>query len=755
MTQQIINLGSGPDTQTGDTISVAFTKVNENFSELYQVFEGNSVTSLNANVIFSNNIVTSANIRSGNLFTYGNLETIGTIITAGVFYSNGQPIGYTGAIDNDVLPTYSNLFSLGNSSLAWTTAYLSSNINLSGANIAVESNLLLINGVPVGNFSNSNVAAFLPIYSGNLNSVDSIIINSSDNVTGEGTGALVVNGGAKFGKDVRVGGNLYVSNLVANSTLVVQDPLVYLTANVPYPYNYDIGFYSQFDTTGNNYQHTGLIRDYRDNVWKLFSNVVPEPSSSTIDLSNAVYDILKVGSLQSVGNISGTFFFGNGIVNGISRVDVNQNGNVSISSGGVLDVANFTPSGGNLSGDWYVTGTIKALNYVGNVSGNLSAPGADTDVIFNDNSVAGATAGFKFNKFTNVVTVANTVVSSNLAVGSNVFIVNGHRVGINTASFIDGAILQINSTDSILLPVGSSDERPANAQPGMLRYNTLLNDIEYFDGSTWAQPITQFTISVANAQPGTGSRTVFDLPVANATTAGTIISINGIVQQPVIAYSITGNIVTFTEAPSPEDIIDFRIITTSSTLTGITDVYGTTGLYLDQISPGDGLITFKNSGEDSLVVQANGQAKFLSNIRSDSYQTGTITCEGGIGVKGNVNVNGIMFAVAKNFLIDHPSKDGYKLQHSSLEGPENGVYFRGKLQNSNTIDLPYYWKDLVDENSISAVLTPIGEYQELFIVQIENNKIIVKNRLGNSVNCFYTAWAERKDLDKLVVEYKR
>ena len=43
MTQQIINLGTGPDSQTGDTLYVAFTKVNENFSEVYSVFGANEV----------------------------------------------------------------------------------------------------------------------------------------------------------------------------------------------------------------------------------------------------------------------------------------------------------------------------------------------------------------------------------------------------------------------------------------------------------------------------------------------------------------------------------------------------------------------------------------------------------------------------------------------------------------------------------------------------------------------------------------
>ena len=49
-----------------------------------------------------------------------------------------------------------------------------------------------------------------------------------------------------------------------------------------------------------------------------------------------------------------------------------------------------------------------------------------------------------------------------------------------------------------------------------------------------------------------------------------------------------------------------------------------------------------------------------------------------------------------------------KLRHGSLEGPENGVYIRGRLKDNNTIELPDYWTGLVDEKTITVNLTPIG-----------------------------------------------
>ena len=132
--------------------------------------------------------------------------------------------------------------------------------------------------------------------------------------------------------------------------------------------------------------------------------------------------------------------------------------------------------------------------------------------------------------------------------------------------------------------------------------------------------------------------------------------------------------------------------------------------------------------------------------------TGKLTVNGEISVTGNVSLTGTLTAATKSFLIDHPTKDGMKLQYASLEGPENGVYVRGRLKDSNIIELPDYWVGLVHENSITVNLTPIGHSQNLYVQDIVNNQIIIND--NENINCFYTIFAERKDVDKLVVEYE-
>ena len=128
----------------------------------------------------------------------------------------------------------------------------------------------------------------------------------------------------------------------------------------------------------------------------------------------------------------------------------------------------------------------------------------------------------------------------------------------------------------------------------------------------------------------------------------------------------------------------------------------------------------------------------------------------GIGTSAPVytlQVVGSFAATTKSFVIDHPTKPGMKLRYGSLEGPENGVYIRGRLKG-NTIELPEYWTKLVDPDSITVNLTPIGKHQNLYVLCIKDNVVHVENSglFPSKIDCFYTVYGERVDVEKLVVE---
>jgi hypothetical protein len=132
-----------------------------------------------------------------------------------------------------------------------------------------------------------------------------------------------------------------------------------------------------------------------------------------------------------------------------------------------------------------------------------------------------------------------------------------------------------------------------------------------------------------------------------------------------------------------------------------------------------------------------------------------MTVGGNIEGAGDNNLNNFneINATVKNFDIEHPSKkEPWRLRYSVLEGPEIGVFVRGRLVKQNEIHLPDYWKDLVHEETISVVLTPIGKPCSYFIQEIKDTQIVIGGNC-EEINLFYVVFAERKDKDRLIVEY--
>lgn len=171
---------------------------------------------------------------------------------------------------------------------------------------------------------------------------------------------------------------------------------------------------------------------------------------------------------------------------------------------------------------------------------------------------------------------------------------------------------------------------------------------------------------------------------------------------------------------------------------------GTTGVNVKSaLNAGSALNTFKTIVCDTTCTAA----RFIGDISTTT----------GLNPQMITELNQAKALPAKSFDIKHPSKEGHRLRYVSLEGPEVGVYFRGKSK-SNVIDLPDYWKDLVHEESITVNLTSVGQYQNLYVESIKDNKIYVGGGVviqgQTHFNYHYTVFAERKDLDKLIVEYE-
>ena len=161
-------------------------------------------------------------------------------------------------------------------------------------------------------------------------------------------------------------------------------------------------------------------------------------------------------------------------------------------------------------------------------------------------------------------------------------------------------------------------------------------------------------------------------------------------------------------------------------------------------------IDSKQSNLFSLYV--NGDSAFIGDVAVNGNQSITkdlrVSGTTYASVQGTINVQGW-----KGFDIKHPTKENHRLRYICLEGPEGGVYHRGRLKGTNRIDLPDYWKDLVHEDSITVQLQPIGHDQNIFVKEFDNEKIIIEANTLH-VDCFYHVYGERKDGERLIPEYE-
>ena len=111
----------------------------------------------------------------------------------------------------------------------------------------------------------------------------------------------------------------------------------------------------------------------------------------------------------------------------------------------------------------------------------------------------------------------------------------------------------------------------------------------------------------------------------------------------------------------------------------------------------------------------------------------------------------------KPFDMVHPSKGkGNRLRYACIEGPEVAVYYRGRLKDSNIIQLPSHWKDLVHADSITVQIQNIGVPQMITVESFDNEKIVLESNTipETPIDCFYHVYGERKDVNHLVVEYE-
>jgi len=252
-------------------------------------------------------------------------------------------------------------------------------------------------------------------------------------------------------------------------------------------------------------------------------------------------------------------------------------------SGAIEDSGNFTFNGSTAA----VTGAITAsttITATGNVAGgNLTTAGRM--------DATGAATAASFGT-ANITISADDINSGGSAITINQdsqdldFVVEGNgdanlfrtdagsdTVLISTATATTGATLKIDSTDAMMIPSGTTAQRPTGVT-SMLRFNTTLDALEFYDSAAWTTAGSDFTVIATQTFNGDNSTVAFTLSEAQ-TTASCIVSINGVVQLPTTAYAVSGTTLTFTEAPASGDVIEVRKLTTTTTITSLANAQST------------------------------------------------------------------------------------------------------------------------------------------------------------------------------------
>ena len=110
----------------------------------------------------------------------------------------------------------------------------------------------------------------------------------------------------------------------------------------------------------------------------------------------------------------------------------------------------------------------------------------------------------------------------------------------------------LSGSSSIVIPSGGTGVRPTSPVFGSFRFNTDLGQMEFFNGSSFAQLATSGGGSLTvDSFTGDGSTLSFSLSTSADDAEQVIVFIGSIYQQPTTTYSITGggNDITFTGAP--------------------------------------------------------------------------------------------------------------------------------------------------------------------------------------------------------------
>ena len=179
-------------------------------------------------------------------------------------------------------------------------------------------------------------------------------------------------------------------------------------------------------------------------------------------------------------------------------------------------------------------------------------------------------------------------------------------------------VVDIDTNTALIIPVGTSAQRPASPLDGMIRFNDDDDKVEVYDGIDWVQVGSSAGEISTQAFSGDGTTTAFTLN-SSADSATVMVTLNGVVQEPTQAYSVSGTTLTFTGAPVTGDRIEVRKLGLVTTIRGLSDSDSDTRIQVEE-GADDDTIRFDSAGTEVLAL-TNSKSAFANAVQLASMTT--------------------------------------------------------------------------------------------------------------------------------------
>lgn len=601
---------------------------------------------LDSNVFRVNTLISTANIHSLGSFT-------GNVRTDGYFFANGAPLVIPPLVKTgNTAPTVEEGATQG--ALWWNDGDGRAYIKYGDNWIDLSPTVL----PPVSRYIGNVVFS-----SHNITNVGNVTPHANDEYN-LGTSTMRWN---EFYTDsidttgnVSIGGSLYVYGNVTNvatTSLIIDDSLIYLASNNP-GNSIDIGITGNFND--GTYQHTGFVRDASDNTWKLFSNVVAEPTN-TVDFTSAVYDAIRVGNITSptVTDLYST----------IATANLNMNNRVTDLNSQMT--ANVTAA--NLA---IVTANNAVVSHIVDLNGQMLANvnAANTAIVTANNAVVSHIVDLN-NQMTANVTAANTaIVTANNAVVS-------HIVDIN-----DQMVANVSAANAAIISANLSVVNYVNDRDGELRANITAANVAIVTANNAVVSYVNSLNSSMLANVDAANTAIVTANVGMKSYVDAIDALKATSSNPTFTGTATFN------NPGNVTIVGNLTIGNSAVILGNLQVQGTTTtVNQTSLTLTDKLITLANGSVNSSMANGAGiyvpgaEANVLYSSVTDSwtvnkplyFNSNVVWHAGNDGTGSGLDADTLDGFHANAFMKINPDGDGVSIEYSDFNPTINGYFIQG------------------------------------------------------------------------------